>query len=103
MAVIRQQTQVFNKPVGVRRINTGEAELWEQVAATADEFRNRAYKKAAVDAEQAGKIAKLANVRQLIIGHYSGRYKNIEAFKTEAQEIFENTFLAETGKVFEIN
>ena len=54
-------------------------------------------------AEQAGKIAKLANVRQLIIGHYSGRYKNIEAFKTEAQEIFENTFLAETGKVFEIN
>mgnify|MGYP000547584139 CR=1 FL=1 len=32
MAVIRQQTQVFNKPVGVRRINTGEAELWEQVA-----------------------------------------------------------------------
>ena len=43
-------------------------------------------------AEQAGKIAKLANVRQLIIGHYSGRYKNIEAFKTEAQEIFENTF-----------
>ena len=42
-------------------------------------------------------------MRQLIIGHYSGRYKNIEAFKTEAQEIFENTFLAETGKVFEIN
>jgi hypothetical protein len=60
MAVIRQQTQVFNKPVGVRRINTGEAELWEQVAATADEFRNRAYKKAAVDAEQAGKMKGMA-------------------------------------------
>ena len=56
MAVIRQQTQVFNKPVGVRRVNTGEAELWEQVAAQADEFRNRAYKKAAVEAEQAGKM-----------------------------------------------
>jgi len=56
MAVIRQQTQVFNKPVGVRRINTGEAELWEQVAAQADEFRNRAFKKAAVEAEQAGKM-----------------------------------------------
>ena len=60
MAVIRQQTQVFNKPVGVRRINTGEAELWEQVAAQADEFRNRAYKKAAVEAEQAGKIKGMA-------------------------------------------
>jgi ribonuclease Z len=54
-------------------------------------------------AEQAAKIAQQANVQQLIVGHYSGRYKNIEAFKTEAQEVFKNTHLAETGKVFEIN
>ncbi|NOR28222.1 MAG: ribonuclease Z [Lutibacter sp.] len=54
-------------------------------------------------AKQAASIAKQATVNQLIIGHYSGRYKNIDDFKTEAQEIFENTFLAEAGKVFEIN
>jgi len=54
-------------------------------------------------AEQAAKIASQAKVQQLIIGHYSGRYKNIEVFKNESQEIFENTHLAETGKVFEIN
>jgi len=54
-------------------------------------------------AEQAAKIALQANAKQLIIGHYSGRYKNIDAFKLEAQEIFKNTLLAETGKVFEIN
>jgi len=60
MAVIRQQTQVFNKPVGVRRVDTGEAELWEQVAATADDFRNRALQKAAIDAEQAGKMKGMA-------------------------------------------
>lgn len=54
-------------------------------------------------AEEAAKIAFQANVQQLIIGHYSGRYKNIEVFRIEAQEIFENTHLAETGKVFEIN
>lgn len=53
-------------------------------------------------AAQAAKIAKLANVNQLIIGHYSGRYKNIEDFKTEAREFFENTLLAIEGKVFEI-
>jgi ribonuclease Z len=41
-------------------------------------------------------------VSQLIIGHYSGRYKNIEDFKTEAREFFENTHLALEGKVFEI-
>lgn len=54
-------------------------------------------------ASQAASIAKQANVKQLVIGHYSGRYKNILEFKTEAQEIFENTHLAETGKVFEID
>ena len=53
-------------------------------------------------AAQAGQIAQLANVNQLIIGHYSGRYQNKEDFKTEAQEFFENTHLALEGKVFEI-
>jgi ribonuclease Z len=52
-------------------------------------------------AEQAAQIAKLANVQQLIIGHYSGRYKNIEAFKAEAQKIFENIQLAKEGEVFD--
>jgi len=51
---------------------------------------------------QAASIAKQANVAQLIIGHYSGRYKNITAFETEAKQVFENTLLGEAGKVFEI-
>ena len=54
MAVIRQQTQVFNKPVGVRRINTGEAELWETIKAEADEFTRRAYNDAAQNAQKVG-------------------------------------------------
>ena len=54
-------------------------------------------------AAHAASIAQQANVKQLIIGHYSGRYKNINDFKTEAQVVFKNTVLAETGKVFEIN
>jgi len=54
MAVIRQQTQVFNKPVGVRRINTGEAELWETIKAEADEFSKRAYLSAAEKAKKIG-------------------------------------------------
>lgn len=54
-------------------------------------------------AEQAAEIAKEANVDQLIIGHYSGRYKNKEAFLKEATPIFKNTLLAEEGKVFTIN
>jgi ribonuclease Z len=54
-------------------------------------------------AAQAAKIAKQANVKQLIIGHFSSRYKNKMAFKTEAEEHFQNTLLAEEGKLFEIN
>jgi ribonuclease Z len=52
--------------------------------------------------KQAAKIAKEANVNQLVLGHYSGRYKDISLFKKEAQEIFKNTELAEPGKVFSI-
>lgn len=52
-------------------------------------------------AQEAAKIAKLANADKLILGHYSSRYKDIEAFKTEAQEVFKNTELATEGKVFE--
>ncbi|PHQ55931.1 MAG: ribonuclease Z [Lutibacter sp.] len=54
-------------------------------------------------ASQAASIAKQANVKQLIIGHYSGRYKNINPFKTEAQVVFQNTLLAEAGKIFVID
>ena len=54
-------------------------------------------------AAQAAKIAQLAQVKQLIIGHYSSRYLNKEDFKIEAQAFFENTLLAFEGKVFEIN
>ena len=47
---------------------------------------------------QAAQIAKLAAVNQLIIGHYSSRYKNIELFRKEAAQVFSNVILAEAGK-----
>ena len=53
-------------------------------------------------AKQAAEIAKLSNVDQLILGHYSNRYGDLSLFKTEAQEVFENVELAEAGKVFSV-
>jgi ribonuclease Z len=53
-------------------------------------------------AEQAAKIAKEANVKQLIIGHFSGRYSDKQAFLEEAKPIFKNSNLAEEGKKFTI-
>jgi ribonuclease Z len=52
-------------------------------------------------AKEAAQIAKLAKVKQLILGHYSTRYGSIELFKTEAQTIFENVLLADDGNDFE--
>lgn len=53
-------------------------------------------------AEQAAMIAKQAQVKQLILGHFSNRYKDKEPFLKEAEPIFKNTYLAEEGKTFNI-
>lgn len=52
-------------------------------------------------AKQAATIAQKAEVKQLILGHYSTRYSSTEAFKTEAETVFPNVLLAEDGKEFE--
>lgn len=52
-------------------------------------------------AKQAAKIAKLANVDQLILGHYSTRYNDLNLFKEEAKTIFDNVLLGDDGKVFQ--
>jgi ribonuclease Z len=52
-------------------------------------------------AKQAATIAKKANVKRLILGHYSTRYNSINEFKVEANTVFDNVELAEDGKVFE--
>ena len=54
-------------------------------------------------AEQAATIAKKSEVEQLLIGHYSSRYKSADDFLVEAQATFKNTQLAKEGKVITIN
>ena len=54
-------------------------------------------------AKEAATIALKANVKQLMLGHYSTRYENIELFKLEAETIFPNVLLADDGKTFEFD
>lgn len=54
-------------------------------------------------AKQAANIASLANVKQLVLGHFSTRYPSIELFKEEAQTIFQNVLLADDGKFFDFD
>jgi ribonuclease Z len=52
-------------------------------------------------AKQAALIALKSNAKQLVLGHYSTRYENIELFKEQAETIFPNVLLADDGKSFE--
>ena len=54
-------------------------------------------------AAQAATIAKKANVKRLIIGHFSARYKNLYPLLDEAKEVFPETTLAMEGDVFSIS
>ncbi len=52
-------------------------------------------------AKEAATIALKANVKQLMLGHFSTRYDSIELFKEQAQIVFPNILLADDGKSFE--
>lgn len=54
---------------------------------------------------QAAQIAQKSRIKTLILGHYSTRYKSLEAFREEASEGFpsERIELAEDYKVFSLN
>jgi ribonuclease Z len=51
-------------------------------------------------AKQAATIALKADVKRLVLGHFSARYKTAKNHQTEAQTIFENTFVPKDGEKF---
>lgn len=59
-----------------------------------------AYKTKHSTAKQAGIIAQKAKVGELILGHFSARYRNSEDFKVEAEIVFDPVKLAASGKKF---
>jgi ribonuclease Z len=53
-------------------------------------------------AEQAGMMAKICEAGQLIIGHFSARYKDVDHLLDEAVAVFPNTIAAEEGMVIRV-
>jgi ribonuclease Z len=51
---------------------------------------------------QAAKIANSANVKKLLLGHYSSRYSDKKDFIKEASTVFESILLSEDLKTFSI-
>ena len=53
-------------------------------------------------ANQAATIALKANVKELLIGHFSARYEEIDGFLEEAQKVFKNTISCYDGYIHSI-
>ena len=67
-----------------------------------NEHEERAAKTFHSTASQAAQIAKQAEVKQLLLGHFSARYRDLDLFLTEAQIHFVNCLLATDGKKLKI-
>ncbi len=50
---------------------------------------------------QAATFAQVAATKQLLIGHFSARYDDLQPLLDEARSVFPNTLLAEEGKSYE--
>ena len=68
-----------------------------------NEMATRAKETYHTTALQAGLIAKKAEVKRLMIGHYSARYKDLNLLLSEAKSAFENTILAIEGESTVVN
>lgn len=67
-----------------------------------NDMQERAKETSHSTALDAGRIASAAEVNQLLLGHFSARYKDLKPFLDEARSVFPNTLLAKEGYVFNV-
>jgi len=65
-----------------------------------DELKDKALATYHSTAREAADFAKISEVKKLIIGHFSSRYKDLEPLLSEAREVFPETYLAIEGERF---
>ncbi|MBX9851125.1 MAG: ribonuclease Z [Cytophagaceae bacterium] len=68
-----------------------------------DDMKERAIETFHTTALEAATLAKKANVKRLIIGHFSSRYKELEPLLEEAKTVFTNSSLAIEGNNFSVS
>ena len=79
-----------------------EVDLLYHEATFLNAHENLAKKTKHSTAEQAAKIAQLAQVNRLVLGHFSSRYREKNNFIAEASPFFDAVELAADGKIFDI-
>ena len=68
-----------------------------------DDEREKATQRYHSTGIQAATIARKANVKKLLIGHFSSKYENLELFEDEARKVFENVSVSKEGTTYLIN
>ena len=79
-----------------------DVDLLYHEATFTEEQKDRAKATQHSTAKQAAEIAKRANVKKLLLGHFSARFNSTSPLQTEAEAIFENTVCVEDGDEFVI-
>jgi len=67
-----------------------------------DNLRQRAEERFHSTTKQAALIAQKANVKKLLLGHFSSKYDTLEEFEKEAREVFPDTELALEGVTYKV-
>ncbi len=76
------------------------ADILYHEATFMDEMVERAHMTYHTTATEAGSLAKKADCKMLLIGHFSTRYKDLDGLLEEARSEFQMTYLATEGQVF---
>ncbi len=66
------------------------------------ELKDLAKRTGHTTAKQAATIARDAEVGQLLLGHFSSRYRDLSVFEAEAQSVFENSVLVTDNQTFKV-
>lgn len=67
-----------------------------------DKFEEEAELSGHSTAAQAARIARMANVGKLLLGHFSGRYNNTDQHVLEARRIFDESHAVSEGNVYRV-
>ena len=65
-----------------------------------DDQREKAELRYHSTAKQAAQLAQKAQVKRLLLGHFSSQYERLDAFEQEAREVFPNSELAVQGVTY---
>jgi ribonuclease Z len=79
-----------------------DVDLLYHEATFLEEMREFATKTLHSTTIDAANIAKMANAKKLLIGHFSARYNDIRLFEKEARTVFENTEAVKEGRAYKI-